>query len=245
MSGLAITAFVLSLVLGGVALFTGLWWLAALCAVLCGWAMMRALPSRFRGRGLAITGLVVSMLAGSCSYIGREAMFAFVDTEVARVLRVLDAGTLEAAERRDRLDALLHETARAKEQGAVLLERFARVEALMGEWKRSVSAGGLFSSHLPLIVGPPANFVRVDDPTEGPPALRQDMKVIWTVADFERGPVFVGLELAASVQDTLSEPSTTQSAPAEHIVDVLFFAEETRLAGPGASGGTPDAPTGK
>lgn len=205
MSGLALTAFILSLLAGVGAILSGLWWLAAICAVLSMWGISAAVPTQFRGRGFAIAGLVISLLLGSCAFMFQRAMLSAPGMVIDPILRAADATTLTDAERRDQIFPWFTAEAQAAGEYERFLERFAAARAAYGAYADKVETGTLFSSYLQLVSPPDAEAVE-----EIAPPGTQDLLVIgralWTRAQFEKGQVYVALEWDQQLnQDELKE----------------------------------------
>lgn len=196
MSGEAITAFVLSLVLGLVALFSG-YWLVALVPIALGIHMlMRGKGGRLRGQGFAITAIVLGVLGALMGYgavvtyntlyeeIGEGALSALADEE----------GRTADGEGDIFTEWWLREDAAASGVAQMLRQRHASVVERFGAFTGKVEAGSTFGP-LPLWSSPD---VRAADEIAGP--LGADsapptalMRALWVRAHYERGVLDVAL----------------------------------------------------
>jgi hypothetical protein len=222
LSGLALTAFIVSLLLGTAAFFSGAWWLAAVAALLAVAGILRAVPARFRGRGFAITGLVISLTFGSCAYLAQATFRATATRLSTGVMRVLNADVAEDV-RTERLRDWLHPT--AIDAGAIetLRARWADLVSKMGPYTGEVEAGSTLGGHISILVGPQDGaLVESDDSSRGLPDMATSAgKIFWTRATFEKGVVHVAVFLEGEVGKDLSAALSREEAAV--LRDVRFY----------------------
>ena len=222
LSGLALTAFIVSLLLGTASFFSGAWWLAGVAALLAIAGLMRAAPARFRGRGFAIAGLVISLGCGSCAYFTQKQFSGMATRLAGGVMRVLDADVAEDV-RTERLRDWLHPTAIDAGQMDILRTRWADLESKMGPYTGEVEAGSTFGGHMGILIGPQdASLVQSDDPERGRPDMATSAgKIMWTRAAFEKGIVHVALFFQKELGAEMSEDMAREETPV--LKDVRFY----------------------
>lgn len=221
MSGLAITALIASIVLGVVAFFW--WWAAVVPLALSLLAVVKAVPARFRGRGLAIAGVVVSLLFGSCAFMA-HATFRTLATDVTEeLLRPLAATDLDEAERDHRLKDWV--TERAVEEGVLdhVKARFAAVVERLGPYQGNLRAGSTFSGILAVMGGPrDGGLAQVDD-EEATTLEVLPGSALWSVASFERGDVHVALFLGDPQDATKLQQALAAGSKTRVVKDLRFY----------------------
>jgi hypothetical protein len=214
MSGLALSAFVVSLVLAFVSML-GVWVVMALPLLLGVLAWTNTSPERFRGRALGMWAVGISLLCGSCSYLIHE-------DGVDRV-RTVGAGVLGALQGKqtDRLEDWLTPDAREKGVAAKLRERFDAVVAQVGPYAGEVEAGGTFTGMIPSMI-PPTDLVEVGSSgSASPPAPGE---ALWVRARFERETLHVGVVVGGGGPQGFQNALQEMREGASPIVsDLRFF----------------------
>ncbi len=230
MSGLALTSFILALILGFFAVFLGLWWLAVLTGVLGIWGMRRADPTRFRGRGFAITAIVLSVIGAILGY----SMTSLFQSEIQRITtdicRTLDADGVEEDKRVHRLNDWIHE--RVVEEGVAeqVLARWRKVEERMGAYVEPLEPFSIFAGYFGALTPPSdAGLVDVDDPTKGVPAFSAGKVAMWGRAKFEKGTVYIGLFIYGEGGSSLDVQSRLEAGHerARLFSDIRFYVPPT------------------
>lgn len=226
LSGLALTSFILSVVLVVVALL-GLWIVELVPLVLGAYTLTTFKTGKQRGRMLAVWAIVISISAGSCAFVSHQSLRTVFSGISESLLSALSSK--ETDENRDA--ALKPWVAPAAlEKNPDLLkqwrERYAGVADAYGAWSGTLD--------LPTpILGGTLLFVAPDGVTEvgtgeEPPKTWMRGAVVWTPAVFERGTVYVAVvflegdqEALRGVQDKL-QPGT--QAPI--VGDLRFFEKQ-------------------
>ncbi len=227
LSGLALTAFIVSLLLGMAAFVSGAWWLAVVAALLSLAGFLRAVPARFRGRGFAITGLVISITFGFVAYQTQASFRGTAVRLASSVMRVLDADIAEDV-RAERLRDWLHPAATEAGEIDKLRTRWADLVAKMGPYKQGVVAGSTFGGHMGVWVGPqdPA-LVQSDDPSRGLPDAGTSVgKMVWARAAFEKGTVHVALHFEGKPGEGLEAVGAGGTTPV--LSTVLFYVPDSK-----------------
>ena len=221
-SGLALLAFISSLVLFAVAIF-GVWIVLVVPLVLALLALKRFDPARQRGRSMAIWALVISVGGGG---------FAYAIHQSGRVLfsgigeSFLSA--LSAESEPEKRDAALRPwtSGPALEKDPALLEtwraRFDQVTSEMGPWSGEMAMPSILKGVLPLF-SPPEKVVEVGSGEKAPPWVMGS--VFWVPARFEKGIVYLALVVhegdAEAVQAVQKELKGTDPVPI--FGDLRFF----------------------
>jgi hypothetical protein len=219
MSGVAITAFVLSLV-AIVPSSIGLWIASAVPLGLGLVGMFTIDPARRRGRGLAIAAVAISLPLGALMYHSHAEARAAVRDMGAYVLAALRGGD------EGKLEPWLEEAARGEGVAPRIRERYRAVEAAFGPYGGTVSAGNPWLGAAPLLT-PPSPLTEVG--STGGKTDGSDLplgSVVWVRADFEKGLVHVAFLLKSSggaAGAAASLTSLQEKRPAAVVRDVRFF----------------------
>lgn len=223
MSGLAISAFVLSLVCIFLAL-GGLWITQLVPAALGFITLATVKAGERRGRVLALWAIVIAIGAGSCSYLGHSAMRESIGKMGESVLAAFSAKGASAEDSDTALKLWIDKPVLEKDAAfvATLRQRFERVEEEFGRYKDAVDLGTPYLGVLPLFV-PPQNLAEVGT-GELPPGWGQGAAV-WMRAVFEKGSVVMAIALKggdqAGSQAALTELLAGGAAPI--VQDIRFF----------------------
>lgn len=148
-SPLAVWALAASIVLAVAGLFAHFLWILLLPAlVLAAVALVRIRPQQARGQGMAITALVISLLAGSCQFTLGQTLRDTSERLVGGVLAAL------ASERPEMIEEWL--TPEALESGAAdrIRARYAAVVEKIGPYGREVRTGGPWAGVSGLLLAP-------------------------------------------------------------------------------------------
>lgn len=230
MSGLALTAFILALILGFFAVFLGLWWLAVGTGVLGIMGLRRAEPTRFRGRGFAITAIVLSVIGAIIGY----SMTSLFQSEIRRittdVCRSLAADGVEDEKRIHRLNDWIHERVAGDGVAEKVLARWRKLEARLGAYQEPIDPFSIFAGYVGALTPPDdAGLVDIDDPTKGAPPFSAGQIAMWGRARFEKGVVHIGFFLYGEGGSSLEVQSRLQSGNerARLFQDIRFYVPET------------------
>jgi hypothetical protein len=218
MSGLAITAFVLSLVIGLFSM-SGVWIANVIPLLFVVFAWPGVSSGRRRGMGFAIAALVISLLAGLGSYLIGRAIIGVFEDSLGRFVAAVDKGD-EAEARQWIVSGEDADTALAHWK-----DRVEKVHEKFGKYEGHVTVGsGLLGPYLgPLIsmMMPPKDVKEIGtgDP---PPALGPGTAWFWTQAAYEKGKVWVAIEIAQGDQESMKEAGS--KVRMKMFRDVRFFA---------------------
>jgi hypothetical protein len=222
-SGWAVTALVLAIVLGLPALF-GIYWPEALplVIVILAWGSMSS--RRRRGMGVAIAAGVIALLAGGYGFVTAKLAAAALQSLLEPVLKGAEAGDKAMAERW----LLPSEDAAARAES--WKKRFAAAQERVGKWTGTIEAGNFWAGPVAM-VAPPSGVEEVPPLGEGSVGLGD---AIWVRAVCEKGPVWIAIqakadkpgtgfsELAKSVQHNGKEDDAGLAAP-KAIKDLRFY----------------------
>ncbi len=214
MSGAAITAFVLSLVIGLFSL-VGVWWANAVPLAVAALAWPGISKGRRRGGGFAIAAALISVLAG----IGVYALWHEVSGMMARsfghTLAVVDQG--DEAEVRKRISS-------DEDADAVLLrlkERVEKVHASFGRYAGETSIPMGWFGPIWTLIFPPGDVEEVGGEGEIPSLGQGKHAWFWFQAKFERATLWVAFEIGRGEAEASDEPKEEfRFGP---IRDVRFF----------------------
>ncbi|MFV1959059.1 MAG: hypothetical protein ACC662_06560 [Planctomycetota bacterium] len=186
-SRLATWSLVLGLVLSVASIVLAFMWILLLPPLLlAAWALWKIRPQTVRGQGMAIAALVISLLAGSCSYISAKAMrgtAAYLGRGVLSALAGKDEGRLKA-----------WFTKKAQDDGSMekVRARFAAAVAEVGKYRQAVETGAPWLGARPVIY-PPADVEELGGDPEHPWKARPG--ALWVLARFEKGPLHVEVKI--------------------------------------------------
>ena len=222
LSGLALIAFVGSLVLSVVAMF-GPWIVLALPLVLGVVALLRFDPAKQRGRALAVWAIVVAIGAGGFTYAIHQSGRVLFSRIGESFLSALSSES--APEKRD--EALRAWTSsEAIEKDPKLFEtwraRYATTVETMGDWTGELRMPSMLKGIMPIFTAPEG--VKEIGTNELPPTWAPG-SVFWVPAVFEKGTVFLALVVgegdAAAVKKVQDELKGTDPVPL--FGDLRFF----------------------
>jgi hypothetical protein len=222
LSALAVTAFVLSLVLILFALF-GLW-VAQLVPFLLGvYTLVTVKQGQKRGRILAVWAIVISLAIGSCSLVVHQGMRSVLSGTTESILSVLSSKTADA-EKRKSLRSWAWPTALEKDDTLPTkwMERYAGVVAKYGPWKETFELPSILGGSWPLLTAP-QDVVEVGSEDAKPPSWMMG-STIWTQAVFENGLVYVAVVFQDGDQKAVEAVPELRPGEETPIVgDIRFF----------------------
>lgn len=225
MSGIALTAFILSILIGLATLFTGLWWMAVLPLALGIWGMRRAVPTHFRGRGFAIAAVVLSIFFGAFALFTTMHLVKEVKRMTAELGRIMSADRMAPEEQRRRLNEWIHD--RVVDQGIAeaAMERFKQVEAELGEYQGAEDPASIMSGMVALMLPPSdPNLYEAGDKTRGVPGFAPEKMALWGRMRFERGTAYVGMFLYSSGGKPAGfQDAMTEGGSARIFSDIRFY----------------------
>lgn len=215
-SKLAIWALVTSLLVSFVAATNGLIWLAVPPLLLSLYAVVRVKPALQRGHWLAVAALVVSVMGGSCSYLGvlaAEQTFGGVARGVLAALASENEG--------DRLDDWLTPEARDDGAAARIRARYEAAVAALGPYAGEIVAESRFRGALPY---KPPNLDEVEEfGVEGESPAFEDTELC-VRARFRDGIVRMCFRLLRDVEAIgRIHMAPGQDRKPEVVEDVRFF----------------------
>ena len=191
MSRLAMTAFVLAFLLGGVALFVGFWWLGLVPALVALKFLLRPDAAEYRGRAFAIFAIIGGILASTLGWVvlsgsisRNEELAEDTLRAVARPARPSASGDADAFAswwlRPDATRAGVADEIRA---------RYAETVERFGAFTGELDAGSLLGPH-PYIVVPDVSATDEIGRSDAEPP-RGMLEAAWVRARFERGEVLI------------------------------------------------------
>ncbi|MDJ0521136.1 MAG: DUF4190 domain-containing protein [Planctomycetota bacterium] len=222
LSGLAVTAFVLSLVLILIAL-PGLW-IVQLVPLLLGIAtLVMVKPGQRRGRILAVWAIVISLAIGSCSFTMHQGMRGVLSGTNESILSVLSS-KISDEEKAKSLRSWVWPKALEQDEKlpATWMQRYAGVVAEFGPWRESFELPSIVYGSTPLLIAP-EGLVEIGSDGEKPPSWTMG-STIWTPAVFEKGIVHVAIVLQEGDQKGVEALGTLRPGEETAVVgDVRFF----------------------
>jgi hypothetical protein len=222
LSGLAVTAFVLSLLLILVAL-PGLWIVQAVPFLLGIYTLWTVKVGQRRGRILAVWAIVISLAIGSCSLTMHQGMRGMLSGTTESILSVLSSKS-STEEKTKSLRAWAWPKALEKDEALpqTWMQRYADVVAKYGAWKESFDLPSIFLGSTPLLM-PAEGLVEVGSEDVKPPGWTTG-STIWTAAVFEKGLVYVAVVLQAGDQKAVEALGSLRPGEETAVVgDVRFF----------------------
>jgi hypothetical protein len=222
-SGWAVTALVLAIVLAIPALF-GVYWPEALPLVLVILSWGSISSRRRRGMGLAIAAGVIALLAGGYGLFTAKLVAAVFQEKIQPLVEGARAGDEAFAGR------WLVPGEDAAARAAAWKQRFAAAEERMGKWGGKIEAGSFLAGPLGVIAAP-SGVVEVEPVGTGSVGLGE---VVWFRAVADRGPIWIaiqgkpgepgrGLEqMMKSIQHDVKQDSKGLDEP-KAIYDLRFF----------------------
>jgi len=202
LSGLALSSFIAALILALFSAVSGTWIGLALPLVLGVLTWIKVDPRSQRGRPLAVWAILISLVMGSCSWVGNNFMRSMATEMSESILNVLSFSKDEE----DRLKSLRAWTwPKALEADAELhakwIARFVAVTDELGPWKERIELPASIKGPMPLFQAPD-DVVEVGTKDVRPVAWTVG-SVIWVEAVFEKGNVDVALVLKEGSEPAL------------------------------------------
>jgi len=191
LSGLAITSFVLSLVFFVIA-FLGLWAIEIIPLALAVYTLLTVKAGKRRGRMLAIWAVVISLSAGSCTFVIHQSARSVFGGITESLLSALSSK--ESAENQaEALKPWAWSEALGKNPDLVMAwrERYAQAEQAYGPWTGELELPSILLGGAVLFV-PPEDITEIGTGKESPREWVRGA-VVWTPAAFERGLVHVAV----------------------------------------------------
>jgi hypothetical protein len=216
LSGIAITAFILSL--AGILFAFALWWVEAFPLLLGISAYRFTGLGRKRGRGFATAAIVISIATAGSAYAFQSAFRGHVRTVAEGVLASLSAHDDKA------LDAWLDADAAEKGAGERLRRRFEAVVAGSGRYLGPVELGSVWTGISPLLE-PPSSADEILEPAAKDRNAPYALGTIWVRAKFERETLLVGFVPRGGGQQglTAAAEALAQRGVTRVVSDVRFF----------------------
>lgn len=217
-SRLAMWSLVLSVVLSLACFVTGLLWILLIpAALLAAWAIVRVRPEALRGQGMAIGALVLSLLMGSCFYMGARTIG---DTSRALARGVLGGLTSESDP--GRLAGWLTKEARDAGAEERLRARYAATVEALGPYANELLEETPWLGAQPY-VAPPRGVQELGAGTND--AYAPGEAAFWVRARFRDGVAHVRIHLGRDDAEALQRiitGATGAEGPAV-VDDVRFF----------------------
>ena len=225
LSGLALTAFILSLVLVLPAL-GGYWWLQAVPALLGIGVFLWVKPQKRRGRLFGMFAALIALAVGFLGFQMHQVMRTSSATMADSVLTALDAQVSD--EERDKaLTPWLDEKVREGDRLSQIKARYAVVQGAVGRYTGEIDTGSIFATAF--------QFLHADGPSPG-----RDMEelgnpegqvtlplegTLWLPARFEGGTVHIAITLGEGGLEAFQQALAKWQgrSPAAVIGDVRFF----------------------
>lgn len=219
LSGLAVTAFILSLVLFFVAMY-GLWIVELIPLGLGILTLVTVKPGAKRGRVLAVWAIVIAIGAGSCTYLMHSSARSAVGKMSTSLLSALSAKGIEDADAEKVLAPWFHKPVLEKHPDRIkdVRARYALVEAELGAYQGEVDLGSVYRGAMTFML-PPDGVEEIgsgDDPT----GLRA---VVWVKAVFEKGPAIMAIVLKGGGQDDIFALGELRDSEAPIVGDLRFY----------------------
>jgi hypothetical protein len=218
-SAFAVWTLVVTIVLGIGSMVTFLW-AALIPAVLLGVVALRKIkPQLMRGQVMVIVALVMSMLVGSCSYMGAKTLRDIVEHVGAGALGAL------GSEEPDRLDKWIAMAARDDGAAERIKKRFEAVVAANGPYQSELALPSMWLGAVPL-VAPPTDVEEIG-PVEGE-AWTLRPGALWFKAVFRDASVHVELFLGEDAQQGMAKAATDAQGqvPSAVVHDLRFFQDK-------------------
>ncbi len=212
-SGLAITAFVLSLVLGLVSLI-GVWWINGLALLFAVFAWPGISSGRRRGAGFAIAASVISVVAAIGVFLMWRSVAGVMEKSFDRYMQALEKGDAEE------LAKWIPEGEDAAAAVPRWKERMVKVHEAMGKYAGATQIRmGLWGPAVAMFL-PPEGVVAIDD--GGPkPTIGTGVVSFWFEASFEKGTVWVAIGIPEGRRSAIKEQSAGHRMAI--VRDVRFF----------------------
>jgi len=229
LSALAVTSFVLSLLLILIAL-PGFWITEAFPLALGIYTLMKVKAGQKRGRMLAVWAIVISLAIGSCTFVMHQGMRGVLTGTAESILSILSSKDSDASK-----DKSLRSWAwpTALEDDADLtkdwLARYDAVVSEYGPWSETFDMPSIIYGSTPLLIAP-EGIVEVGTVDKKPSDWTMG-SAIWAPAVFEKGVVYIVLVLQAG--DKKGVEALSKLRPGEETAvlgDVRFF--RTKAAKP-------------
>jgi hypothetical protein len=182
-SGWAISALVLSIVLGLPALFAVYWPEALpLVIVILAWGSISS--RKRRGGGIAIAAGVIALLAGGYGFFTARVIEQVFQEGLDPLLRGAQAGDRAVAER------WLAPGEDAGARAEAWKKRFEAAERVTGKWTGKIEAGTFWAGPLGVLAAP-TGVEEVEPKGEGSVGL---LEVAWFRAIAEKGPIWFAIQ---------------------------------------------------
>jgi hypothetical protein len=210
---IAIWALVASIALGLLSM-PGLVWAALVPAFLLAiWALFRIRPQERRGQGMAIAALVISLMAGSCSFIGARAITAGSEHVGSAILAAL------GSDEPTRLDGWLTEAAAKDGTAERIRKRYAATVEAVGPYQGEVGSGSILLGVVPTFVAPAdVQEIGGGEGEAWPPSAVP----LWVTARFRDATLHLGILLGDDKLESL--PEFSKEAGVKRLVkDVRFY----------------------
>jgi hypothetical protein len=230
LSGLAVTAFVLSLLLILIAL-PGLWIVQLVPLLLGVFTLMTVKPGQKRGRILAVWAIIISLAMGSCAFTMHQGMRGVLSGTTESILSVLSSKAADA-EKTKSLRTWAWPKALEKDNTlpAKWMERYAGVVAKYGAWEETFELPSILYGSTPLLMAP-EGMIEIGSEDAKPPNWTMG-SAIWTPAVFEKGLVYVAVVLQGGDQKAVEALGTLRPGEETAVVGDLRFFRAKAETGP-------------
>lgn len=229
LSGLAVTAFVLSLVFILLAVLG--FWIAQMLPLALGiFTLASVRAGQRRGRVLAVWGIVIALGAGSCSYAMHAKVREMFGGMAESVLAALSSNGTDA-EIEDALDDWFRpaDLTADPELIARIRGRYRELVGAVGPYRNEIELGTAYLGSLP-IFWPPKDVEEVG--TAGKGAVNLPGAAVWVDARFAHESVHVAIVLLDKAQQDLEALAALGpgAGAAPLVADVRFFRARGRRA---------------
>jgi hypothetical protein len=180
MSAMAVLSLVLAILLGLVA-FIGLWWVEVLPIVLGVAALGATGPTKKRGKGLAVAGIVVAAGIGAACFAVHRGLELLVERHLEGLVGALDRGDAEQVKR------YASEPAKGDDRISTWVRRVAAARERLGPYDKQITVGNVF-------LGIAAATALPKDVEEVEPRGARALDVgeaLWARVKFERGTAWL------------------------------------------------------
>ncbi len=199
LSGWALTAFVLSLVLIVVALY-GYWIVEALPLAIGIITLKKVKRGEKRGRLFALWAIIIAFGVGSCSYMIHSGSRGIFSKTAESLMSVLSSQS-PTEQKAESLRAWAWPKALEKDPKlpTTWMDRYAGVVAKYGPWLERFDLPSLWSGMRSMLMTP-ADVVEIGSDDVKPPAW-PPWAAFWVKAPFEKGMVYVAVVFQDGGQD--------------------------------------------
>jgi hypothetical protein len=216
LSTMAVLSLVLALLLAIVA-FMGIWWVEVLPIVLGVAALGATGPTKKRGKGLAIAGIVVAAGVGALAFATHRGYELAVERHLNDLVGALDRG--DAA----RVETYAAEPAKGGERIAAWVRRVAALRERLGTYSGEITVGNVFYGFAAAL-RPPKDVEEVGPRGE---YVVEVGRALWARVKFERGEAwfafdFGGLEAAQETLERVQAAGEGSHPPWVHDVRVYL-----------------------